>query len=141
MHSNDTIAWDYLDSCVFVAHRKGRMVDADFGQFLDDVLPRSAIRRVVVRAGEGAPRADHRAALSRWYQASSVRGAVLTDSIIARGGVTALSWFGLTIRAFAPQQLEQALDYVEIPHEHWPAAKSVMYAAIATVDRVGLATA
>jgi hypothetical protein len=134
MHSNATIAWDYLDNCVFIAHRKGRLVDADFALFLEDLLPRSNVQRVVVRASEGAPRVDHRALLLRWYKASSVRGAVLTDSVLARGGVTALGWFGVTISAFPPQQLEQALDYVEIPIEHWPEAKNVMTAVIAVVD-------
>ena len=134
MHSNATMAWNYLDNCVFVAHRKGRLFDSDFGQYLEDLLPRSNVQRAVVRASEGAPRVDHRALLLRWYKANSVRGAVLTDSVLARGGVTALGWFGVTIRAFPPAQLEQALDYVEIPFEHWPEAKSMINAVIALVD-------
>jgi hypothetical protein len=134
MHSNATVAWDYLDNCVFIAHRKGRLVDSDFGHCLEDLLPRSDVQRAVVRASEGAPRVDHRALLLRWYKANSVRGAVLTDSVLARGGVTALGWFGVTISAFPPQQLEQALEYVEIPFEHWPEAKSMMSAVIALLD-------
>ena len=134
MFSNSSIAWDYLDASVFIAHRRGKLVDADFGHFLEDMLPRSHVRRVVVRASDGAPRADHRAALLRWYSANSVRGAVLTDSVLARGGVTALGWFGVAIRAFPPHQIEPAFDFVEIPTGHWPDAKNVMNAAIAMVD-------
>ena len=134
MLSNATIAWDYLDNCVFVAHRKGRLDDSDFGHFLEDLLPQSNVQRVVVRASDGAPRADHRALLLHWFNANSVRGAVLTDSVLARGGVTALGWFGVTISAFPPDQLEQALNYVELPIAHWPDAKRVMNAASALVD-------
>ena len=134
MRTNASTAWDYLDACAFVAHRPGRLIDDDFADFLTDLLAKQQLRSVVVRASEGAPRADHRSLLLRWYREHTVRGAVLTDSVIARGGVTALSWFGVSIRAFEPAELDAALEYVQIATPRWPEARQCMQRIVAWVD-------
>jgi hypothetical protein len=135
MRTNATTAWDYFDACVFVAHRPGPLIDDDFAHFLVDLMVQKQLRSVIVRASEGAPRADHRAQLLRWYREHAVRGAVLTDSVIARGGVTALSWFGVSIRAFEPSQLDAALDYVQIASPRWADARQRMQRIVEWVDR------
>ncbi|MEM7157467.1 MAG: STAS/SEC14 domain-containing protein [Myxococcota bacterium] len=43
-----------------------------------------------------------------------MRGAIVTLSRVARGIVTALGWVGVEIKAFPPEDLEDALDYLEI---------------------------
>lgn len=48
-------------------------------------------------------------------RAGKVQTAVLTDSLVARGAVTALRWFGIDVRAFAPGQQDQALAYISVP--------------------------
>ena len=136
MRSNATTAWDYLDGCVFIAHRRGPLVDADFGDFLTDMLRQRDVHRVLVRGSEGAPGPHHRAALLRWYKENSVRGAVLTDSLLTRGGVTALGWFGVNIRAFGHHELESAFDYVEIPLEHRFEARTMLQRVIAQADAI-----
>jgi hypothetical protein len=44
-----------------------------------------------------------------------LRSAVLTPAAVARGIVTALSWFGANIRAFTPEQIDEALEYLQVP--------------------------
>ncbi len=46
--------------------------------------------------------------------ASSPR-AVVTPSAMVRGAVTALSWLGHQMRAFAPDELTEALDFLQLP--------------------------
>jgi hypothetical protein len=135
MRSNATTAWDYFDSRVFVAHRPGPLIEADFDHFLADVMARPGVTGVVVRGSQGAPIARQRAQLLRWYTAHSLRGAVLTDSMITRGGVTALSWFGVPIRAFDSQQLDAALAFVGIAPERIEDAHQLMGQLISRVDR------
>lgn len=135
MRTNATTAWDYLDACALVAHRPGPLIDDDFGHFLNDLVARKQVRSVVVRASDGAPRADHRAVLLRWYREHAVRGAILTDSIVARGGVTALSWFGVPIRAFEPDQLDAAFEYVQIAAERRMAARECMARIVEWINR------
>jgi hypothetical protein len=114
MFSNASTAWDYYDGWVFVAHAPGRMVEADFDGYLADMLPRSELKGVVVRAANGAPTPNQRAQCQHWFEQNRRRGAVLTDSMLARGGVTALRWFGLNLRAFALNDLNAALEFVGV---------------------------
>ena len=136
MRTNASTAWDYLDACRFVAHRPGPPNDDDFAHLLADMIGHKQLRGVVVRASEGAPRADHRALLLRWYREHAVRGAVLTDSVVARGGVTALSWFGVPIRAFEPDQLDAAFEYVQIDLQQRVQARKCMEHIVSWVDRI-----
>jgi hypothetical protein len=114
MFENATTAWDYFDDLVFVAHRPGPLVEADFDGYLDDMLPRSELKGVVVRASDDAPNPHQREKIHRWLEHNTRHGAVLTGSILARGGVTALRWFGLPIRAFALGELDAALTFVGV---------------------------
>jgi hypothetical protein len=134
MLSNASIAWDYHAGLVFVAHRAGRLVDADFGEFLADLKTRSGLHGAVIRASEGAPQPAHRAELQRWYQENAITGAVLTDSLLARGGVTALRWFGVRIAAFAPHELDAALRYVGVDPDEANDALRALGGVIARVD-------
>lgn len=134
MLSNGSIAWDYRAGLVFVAHRSGRLVDADFGEFLVELKTHSGLRGAVIRASDGAPQAAHRGELQRWYHENMITGAVLTDSLLARGGVTALRWWGVRISAFAPHDLDAALRYAGAASEDLNDARRVLGAVIARVD-------
>ncbi|HTU61255.1 MAG TPA: STAS/SEC14 domain-containing protein, partial [Polyangiales bacterium] len=114
MLENATIAWDYFDELIFCAHRPGALVASDFDAYLDDMLSRPELKGVVVRGSEGAPNPNQRERIHRWLEKNSRRGAVLTDSVLTRGGVTALRWFGLPIRAFPMGELDAALAFVGV---------------------------
>lgn len=69
---------------------------------------------VVSRGGEG-PNARQRRLLDEINAELRPRVAVATASSVARGIVTAISWFGHTeIRAYQPHELEQALAFLGI---------------------------
>jgi hypothetical protein len=59
---------------------------------------------------------------------------VLTASLLARGGVTALRWFGVTIAAFAPHELDAALRYVGVDPDEANDALRALGGVIARVD-------
>lgn len=44
-----------------------------------------------------------------------MRSAVVTSHRVARGMVTALSWIGVAIKAFAPEDMVKALDFLDVP--------------------------
>src|SRR5580704_8952938 len=78
--------------------------------------PGSGPRVLVVTEG-GSPTAGQRAALSnvtdQHRNASKV--AVCTDSTMARGAITALSWFlPNAYRAFSPADIDKAIAYLEL---------------------------
>ena len=72
--------------------------------------------RVLVETQSG-PNASQRKALSDTLRDEDARFAILTDSLIVRGIVTALAWLGLPHHAFAPSQHVQACNYLDLSTE------------------------
>ena len=70
--------------------------------------------RFVVETHGGGPDAKQRKALADLLRHEDARVAVLTDSIVARGILTALAWLGLPQRGFAPGDLRGAASYLEL---------------------------
>ena len=52
--------------------------------------------------------------------------AVVTESRMARGVVTALGWFNAGIKAFAPRQLGAALDYLGVTEDAHGEVRAVL---------------
>jgi hypothetical protein len=46
-----------------------------------------------------------------------IPSAVVTSSAVGRGIVTAVAWLGTKVRAFAPVNVRDALDYLRVPEE------------------------
>ncbi len=75
----------------------------------------SARASLVITEG-GGPNGRQRALLSERYpEFGPVPVAVITDSPLTRGVVTALRWLGKNIRAFRPTDLAGAFEYLEVP--------------------------
>lgn len=126
--SNSAILWTYFESLVFVAHRPGPMPEDEFLEFDSDVRAHEGLTGIVVLAHDAPPGPKQRASIQRWFERTNARGAVLTDSIFARGGVTALRWFGVPIAAFRRRELDAALRFVGLPADCSERAKSVLRA-------------
>jgi hypothetical protein len=73
----------------------------------------SQVQRVLVFTAGGTLNAKQRADIERLL--GKVRISILTNSIVARGTVTALSWFGISVAAFAHDQVTRAMDYIGVP--------------------------
>jgi len=72
--------------------------------------------RVLVFTDGGKPDSEMRArSLDRgWRNNPDSTVAVVTDKAMARGAITVFSWFGLNIRGFATDKLEQAFAHVAL---------------------------
>lgn len=68
--------------------------------------------RILVESHGGAPNAKQRKALHDALAGRDLRSAVLTDSMVARGIVTALAWIGISLRAFPLQDYSSAAEYL-----------------------------
>jgi hypothetical protein len=69
--------------------------------------------RVLVETHSG-PNAAQRKGLAEALRDDDVRFAILTDSLIVRGIVTALAWLGLPHHAFSIAQSQPACNYLEL---------------------------
>jgi hypothetical protein len=70
--------------------------------------------RVLVETHGGGPDAKQRRVLAEAMRNEDTRVAVMTDSLVARGILTALAWLGLPQRGFALNDLRAAGAYLEL---------------------------
>lgn len=99
--------------CIAVVNRTSP-TDAEWSRWLELIRERRGQRlRVLVETSSG-PNATQRRALARATSDIDVRFAILTDSIVVRGIVTALAWLGVPHHAFATHQFAQATRYLEL---------------------------
>jgi hypothetical protein len=74
--------------------------------------------RALVESHEGAgPNAKQRKLLAERTQGVDLRAAILTDSLVARGIVTAIAWLGIPQAAFPPGHFQQAGDFLGLTKE------------------------
>ena len=116
--STSTTVWTYVGQTALVAQRRGMVLDTHFDVFHEDVNAQPGLTGIIVLAHDGAPPPRQRAAIQEWFRKGNMRGAVLTNSLLARGGVTALSWLGATICAFRRDELEAAIEFVRVAPSH-----------------------
>jgi hypothetical protein len=127
MKSNAAIAWDYSDNMLFVVHRPGVMPsDAEWRGFMTDVRAQRGLRAVVVLANDTRLAPTHRSEIQKWYQDNKARAALLTDSVMTRGIMTMLNWFGVEMRSFAPDDVHSALAFLQLPADRWAHAQNTL---------------
>jgi hypothetical protein len=111
------MGWSVHEGVAVVVHAPGEPTDAAFDEWLSDMRA-ATIRGLVVVAPHAKLSAKQRKQVQHWFLQSKARGAVITNSTVARGVVTAISWFKVPIRAFAPGDLTSAFEYASVaPHE------------------------
>jgi hypothetical protein len=112
--TSESMVFERAGGTMVVAHGPDNPGEAVWASFVATMKElRSEVGRVLVFSAGGSPNAKQRAHLRQ--QVGTIHAAILTDSIVARGAVTALSWLGLSIAAFAPPQVTGAMDYIGVP--------------------------
>lgn len=117
-----TLAYDIIHpNTAVLVHGRENPADDEWGPYIE------ALRDLVTRVGEitvlvvtdgGGPNSVQRAELNeRVLAGRTMLGAVVTESRIARGIVTALSWFNSGIKAYPPVRLREALRYLGLEEE------------------------
>ena len=102
-----------LGTTQLVAHGRKNPTEAEWGEFVAASRAATpAIDGVLVFTAGGTLNAAQRAEVEKLF--GRVRISVLTDSVVARGVVTALGWFGVPIRAFPPGDPEAAMNHLRV---------------------------
>ena len=95
----------------------GRPSDEEIDLHIAEAVAMSHFVRAVLVIAEGpdaaGPNAAQRAKMAR-AGLLRVPTAVVTDSVLARGVMTAVSWFGGPIKGFAPEQLFHAFEFLKV---------------------------
>jgi hypothetical protein len=115
--------FEVVDDCIVCLGSKNPPSDAEWDAYiaaLEACLKKNdhKVNIIVITRG-GAPTPAQRHTLNettaRHNSSSASKVAVLTSSAIARGVVTALSWFSPVYKAFAEDDLDGAVDFLDVP--------------------------
>jgi len=108
MNANGAAAWHRVGDILLLVHGSRTATDAEWSEWIDSPEAQD-VRGVIVRAHSGRPTPLQREQIQDRF--GRVHSAILTDSVVARGVVTALSWFGVPARAFLPDDVEAAMSF------------------------------
>ena len=102
--------WRYVASTAVVmfAPGLGRVPDDVMAALLADLERHAEVRQLIVYPNAATPTPTQRADVHRWLERRGARVSVLTSDMLVRGVVTALSWFGLPVKAFRCDDLATA---------------------------------
>lgn len=111
-----TIAYGRCGRHVVLAHAAGHPSDVEWQQYIRDVDRWiSELAGILVVTEGGAPSSGQRRDLSDIFARAgqkSFRVAVLSNNLLARGIVNALSLWNPGIRMFKPEAIDQALAHI-----------------------------
>jgi hypothetical protein len=131
--AGNTFRWCWVGDFVVEVCGEGEISRAEWGALLADLgRNRARLRGVLVETKGGAPTASQREELRVVLeQGTPLLAAILTDSKVARLALTALNYF-LTQEArprpFAPQDLDDALEYLQMPRTLWLECRKALQA-------------
>jgi hypothetical protein len=72
---------------------------------------------LVVAPAHATINARQREDVKQFWQRTRVRIALLTNSRLARGAAIAVAWFGVSVRAWAPECIDDAMAFLAVPVE------------------------
>jgi hypothetical protein len=124
-----TMEWEYVERLrlMVCVQSEAKMSDTDWDAYtgeLHALYAAGRLCRIFVFGDGDGPNARQRKKLHHrgLYENHPINTAVTTHSLIARGVVTAISWF-TDIRAFSPEEIDAAFRYLTIPEADWLATR------------------
>jgi hypothetical protein len=124
-----TLAYGRVGNCLVLAHGEKAPAPDEwtaYVAFLTKHWVQDVSRLLVVTPGP-APSAAQRKEMNAGG-AFKGRCSIVTPSAIARGIVTALSWFSKDVYAtFAPQELDKAIDFLQLPSASHAEVKKLVF--------------
>jgi hypothetical protein len=107
----------HFDRVLIAVHDADPPTDEEWERWMELFRGRTETL-VLVESFDGAgPNAKQRRVLAERTQGIDFGAAIMTDSTVARGIVTALSWLGMPQRAFSPGNYKQAGLYLGLTKE------------------------
>jgi hypothetical protein len=117
-----TMAFNVVGGILVVVHGNETPADSEWQQYVTfiDKQGSTLLPQLVDGTSSGGPSAKQRRELTAMLNGRKVPVAVLTDSTITLGIVTAVSWFNDKLKAFSPRDGRAAFTYLGVPQALWP---------------------
>ena len=114
--SGKTLGYGKIHDVLLYISAKRPPNDADWAEYV--AFFRKAeqpnFRGIVVERGSG-PNAAQRKQITDIMSTVTSKVAVMSASPVARGVMTAMSWFSKGFQAFSPDEMDRALEYLGVP--------------------------
>lgn len=113
----DTLRFDIVDHVLLVVHADVEPSDGDWARM---VVVRNANRTklrgtLVMAPPRASINAVQRADVAKFLKETGSSIAVVTDSALIRGVAMAVGFLGVKVRAFAPNAVTSALNFLAVP--------------------------
>jgi hypothetical protein len=108
-----------FDRLLVAVHGATTPADAEWANWLALCRARAGkeLRALVESHGSGGPNAKQRRGLGDALRGQDNLAAILTNSVVERGVITAIAWLGVRVRAFTLDQHEQAARHLGLSRE------------------------
>lgn len=106
-----------VGNVVIGVHSEDDPDDADWKAYLDagrEILAKDGDLRVLAFSEGGGPNSVQRSQVNDLFKDRPQRVAVMLNSRLARGAVTALSWFNKQIQSFNLEQIDEACAHLQL---------------------------
>ncbi|MCA9684406.1 MAG: hypothetical protein KC457_19585 [Myxococcales bacterium] len=107
-----SLAHGQFDDVYLVVHYTSVASAEDWKRFITSANEAPKLGGLLVVAGGAKLEADQRNDIRDLYEKHKMKIGVLSDSRITRGITTALSWFGIQVRAFRSSELAGLAEYL-----------------------------
>ena len=132
-----SLGYGRVGNCFLYVSGKRPPNEADWAEYVawfKKALPPNA-QGIVLERGSG-PNAAQRKQLTDITSKMTFKVAVLTASPVARGVVTAMSWFKEGYKAFSPDELGEAASYLGLDASATSQVKQLVQKLLFTLDAV-----
>lgn len=116
-YASSRFACTIIGDLVLGLHAKDNPSDEDWNEYVNatrSVLERHGSVKVLAYSMGGGPNSVQRTKANELFKDRPQLIAVMLNSALVRGIVTALSWFNPMIRAFNIDQLDEACRYLQL---------------------------
>lgn len=108
--------WALVDGLLISFSKTGAIPQDRFEGYLDALRHKGVTHMLSISTGATTIDSVQRKNSADLAKEKGVRIAVVLDSAVARGVITAFSWLGVNIKSFGPGKEKDALDHLGIPH-------------------------
>nr|WP_206607121.1 hypothetical protein [Sandaracinus sp.] len=130
------MAFKLVENVMLLVHTNRPPSDEEWGEYVEAVDAQGAAPLAqLVHTQGGSPNAKQRGAFTKMLAGRTVPVAVLNDSALVRGAVTAIAWFNPSLRAFKSADIDAALQYLGVPESRWSTLKNDLEDLRASVQR------
>jgi hypothetical protein len=110
-----TFKWKVLGNVCVSCSSAGEIPEEDWNAHLKALESAGVIKALTSTVGPIDVDSTHRKQAAEVVMRKHMRCAMVTDERLVRGLVTAISWLGVDIKAYAWDEARRALEYLDVP--------------------------